>query len=174
VTTVIAAVTPAALQSVAEPTPKPTRGAVVAGLTQAAPAETPAEPVAAAPVTERAPSFPPVQAYKPTPKPKAAATPAPVIEAAAPEAKPARVMRAGWVIQVGAFDAENDAQQRLSKAQAKTGHVLDRADPFTETVMKGEKTLYRARFAGFQQKDEAEAACKQLKRNDIDCMTIKN
>ena len=61
-----------------------------------------------------------------------------------------------------------------SKAHAKIGHVLDRADPFTETVLKGEKTLYRARFAGFQQKDEAEAVCKQLKRNDIDCMTIKN
>jgi hypothetical protein len=29
--------------------------------------------------------------------------------------------------------------------------------------MKGDKTLYRARFAGFQHKDEAEAACKQLK-----------
>ena len=147
--------------------PKATKPTVVAGLTQTAPAE----PVVAAPVTNTAP-FPAVQAYKPTPKPNVAA--ASMVEASAPEAKPVHVMRAGWVIQVGAFDAENDAQQRLTKAQAKIGHVLDRADPFTEPVMKGEKTLYRARFAGFQQKDEAEAVCKQLKRNDIDCMTIKN
>jgi hypothetical protein len=36
-------------------------------------------------------------------------------------------------------------------------------------VVKGDKTLYRARFAGFQQKDEAEAVCKQLKLRDVDC-----
>jgi D-alanyl-D-alanine carboxypeptidase len=165
-TTIIAAATPAP-QPLAEPTS--TKPAVVAGLTQTAPAEATAEPVAAAAVTNAAPSFPAVQAYKPTPKPSAAAA-----EASTSETKPLRGMRAGWVIQVGAFDAEHDAQQRLTKAQAKIGHVLDRADPFTEPVLKGEKTLYRARFAGFQQKDEAEAVCKQLKRNDIDCMTIKN
>jgi D-alanyl-D-alanine carboxypeptidase len=175
-TTVIAAAVPAAPQPLAESTPKASKLQVLAGMTQAAPAETPAsaEPVAAASVIDTAPSFPAVQAFRPASKPKAAAMPSPVVEASAPEARPLHVTRAGWVIQVGAFDAELDAQQRLSKAHAKIGHVLDRADPFTEPVMKGEKTLYRARFAGFQQKDEAEAVCKQLKRNDIDCMTIKN
>jgi D-alanyl-D-alanine carboxypeptidase len=177
--TVIAAAISASPAPLAEPAPAPkaTTPSVVASMTQNTPAETPApaEPVAAAPATDTAPSYPAVQAYKPVAsKPKAAATAAPIVEASAPEAKPARITRAGWVIQVGAFDAEHDAQQRLSKAHAKIGHVLDRADPFTEQVMKGEKTLYRARFAGFQQKDEAEAVCKQLKRNDIDCMTIKN
>jgi D-alanyl-D-alanine carboxypeptidase len=173
--TVIAAAAPAAPQPIAEPTPAPTpvKPSVVASMTQnAVEIPAPAASVAAASETETAPSFPAVQAYKPVSKPKAA----PVVEAsAASEAKIAHAARAaGWVIQVGAFDAEHDAQQRLTKAQAKIGHVLDRADPFTETVLKGEKTLYRARFAGFQQKDEAEAVCKQLKRNDIDCMTIKN
>ena len=180
-TTVIASAAPAAPQPVAEPTsaPKPAKPSVVASMTQSvaespAPSPAPAAPVAAAPVSETAP-FPAVQAYKPVAKPKAAAAPAAVVEASASESKIAHAARAaGWVIQVGAFDAEHDAQQRLTKAQAKIGHVLDRADPFTETVLKGEKTLYRARFAGFQQKDEAEAVCKQLKRNDIDCMTIKN
>ena len=80
----------------------------------------------------------------------------------------------GWIIQIGAFDIEREAQRQLSTAQAKAGHVLDNADPFTEVVMKGDKMLYRARFAGFQQKDEAEAVCKQLKLSDIDCITIKN
>jgi D-alanyl-D-alanine carboxypeptidase len=179
-TTVIAAATSSAPQTPAAPMPaaRPAKPPVVASMTQnTVPAETPAPegPVAAAAVTETTPSFPAVQAYKPVAsKPKAAATPAPVVAASAPDAKPVRAMRAGWVIQVGAFDVEHDAQQRLSKAHDKIGHVLDRADPFTEPVLKGEKTLYRARFAGFQQKDEAEAVCKQLKRNDIDCMTIKN
>jgi D-alanyl-D-alanine carboxypeptidase len=57
--------------------------------------------------------------------------------------------------------------------QAKAAQMLGHADPFTEPVVKGDKTLYRARFAGLQ-KNEAEAVCRQLKRNDIDCMTVKN
>ena len=51
--------------------------------------------------------------------------------------------------------------------------MLARADSFTEPVVKGDKTLYRARFAGLKQED-AEAACRHLKRNDIACMAIKN
>jgi D-alanyl-D-alanine carboxypeptidase len=51
--------------------------------------------------------------------------------------------------------------------------MLAAADPFTERVQKGDKALYRARFAGFD-KAMAEAACKQLKRSDIECMTVKN
>jgi D-alanyl-D-alanine carboxypeptidase len=81
---------------------------------------------------------------------------------------------AGWIVQIGAFDIEREAQRQLSSAHVKAGYVLDKADPFTEAVVKGDKTFYRARFAGFQQKDEAEAVCKQLKLRDIDCITIKN
>jgi D-alanyl-D-alanine carboxypeptidase len=81
---------------------------------------------------------------------------------------------AGWIVQIGAFDIEREAQQQLSSARAKVGHTLDHAQSFTEAVSKGEKTLYRARLAGFQQKDDAEAACKQLKQNDFDCMIVKN
>jgi D-alanyl-D-alanine carboxypeptidase len=82
--------------------------------------------------------------------------------------------REGWIIQVGSFDAESDAQRRLLGARAKVGDVLEKADPFTEPVIKGEKTLYRARFAGFRDKDDAEEACRQLKLKDIDCMTVRN
>jgi cell division septation protein DedD len=135
------------------------------------------EPIPMAAVVPKAPA----SALKRTAMPSAAALPvlshAP--EAAAPEAK--RLIaaergptHAGWIVQIGAFDIERDAQQQLSSAHAKAGHVLDNADPFTEVVVKGDKTLYRARFAGFQQKDEAEAVCKQLKLRNIDCITIKN
>jgi D-alanyl-D-alanine carboxypeptidase len=40
-------------------------------------------------------------------------------------------------------------------------------------VEKGGNTFYRARFAGFD-KDKAEAACKSLKRDGVECVTIKN
>ncbi len=79
----------------------------------------------------------------------------------------------GWIIQVGAFDVEREARDRLNAVQAKVGEKLKHASPFTEAVVTGDKTFYRARFAGVQ-KDQAEAICRQLKRNDIACMTIKN
>jgi D-alanyl-D-alanine carboxypeptidase len=86
-----------------------------------------------------------------------------------PQARP----RGGWLIQIGAFDGEDEAKQHLSAAQLKAPTVLAAADPFTERVQKGDKALYRARFAGFD-KAAAEAACRQLKRSNIACMTLKN
>ena len=51
--------------------------------------------------------------------------------------------------------------------------ALAAADPFTERVQKGDKALYRARFAGFD-KDTATAACRQLKRSDFECLALKD
>jgi D-alanyl-D-alanine carboxypeptidase len=79
----------------------------------------------------------------------------------------------GWIIQVGAFDDESDAKQRLTMCQSKAKDQLRKADPFTERVAKGEKSMYRARFAGLE-KEQAEAACKYLKRSDIPCMLLKD
>jgi D-alanyl-D-alanine carboxypeptidase len=86
---------------------------------------------------------------------------------------PAASKRGGWLIQVGAFDDEADAAKRLTDARAKAKDALDRADPFTEPVAKGAKTMYRARFAGLD-KEQAEAACKSLRRGEIPCMTLRN
>jgi D-alanyl-D-alanine carboxypeptidase len=82
-------------------------------------------------------------------------------------------VRSGWMIQVGAFDDKKDAQTRLSSVRSRAKKLLRGADPFTEPVTKGEKTLYRARFAGLD-KHQAEAACRALKRSDIGCLAIKN
>jgi len=81
--------------------------------------------------------------------------------------------RGGWQIQIGAYPGEDEAKQHLSAAQSKVHDKLAAADPFTERVLKGDKALYRARFAGFD-KTTADATCKQLKRNDFDCITVKN
>ena len=89
--------------------------------------------------------------------------------AAAPVAK----ARTGWLIQVGALPDEKEARQRLEDAQSKAKALLGRADLFTERTEKGDKVLYRARFAGLE-KNQAEAACKHLKRSDIPCMLLKN
>jgi D-alanyl-D-alanine carboxypeptidase len=87
---------------------------------------------------------------------------------------PAQVRaRGGWLIQIGAYPGEDEAKQHLSAARSKVHDKLAAADPFTERVLKGDKALYRARFAGFD-KATADATCKQLKRNDFDCITVKN
>jgi D-alanyl-D-alanine carboxypeptidase len=87
--------------------------------------------------------------------------------------KPAAV-RTGWIIQVGALETEGEARQRLEAARAQARGMLGKADPFTEPVVaKGEKKLFRARFAGLD-RDEAEAVCRTLKRSDISCITVRN
>jgi D-alanyl-D-alanine carboxypeptidase len=79
----------------------------------------------------------------------------------------------GWLIQIGAFDDEAEAKQHLTAAQSKVHDALAAKDPFTERVQKGDKALYRARFAGFD-KSTAEAACRALKRSDFECMAVKD
>jgi D-alanyl-D-alanine carboxypeptidase len=87
-------------------------------------------------------------------------------------AKPAA--RTGWIIQVGALDSEDEARQRIDAARSQARGLLANADPFTEPVVaKGDKKLFRARFAGLD-RDRAEAVCRTLKRSDISCITVKN
>jgi D-alanyl-D-alanine carboxypeptidase len=82
--------------------------------------------------------------------------------------------RTGWIIQVGALDSEEEARQRIEAARSQAHGLLTKADPFTEPVVgKGDKKLFRARFAGLD-RDQAEAVCRTLKRSDISCITIKN
>ncbi|HLH94696.1 MAG TPA: serine hydrolase [Xanthobacteraceae bacterium] len=136
-------------------------------------AEAPPSPAAAAAAPSSAIAEPPAQAAishpaAPASAPAAASQPAPQTTPTA--APPAHV---GWMIQVGAFPAEDEAKQRLSSVQTRASRYLASADPFTETVTKGDAVLYRARFAGLA-KEQAEAACNYLKHNDVECMTIKN
>ena len=88
-------------------------------------------------------------------------------------AKPVAVHN-GWIVQVGALETETEALQRISAARNQAGGLLARADPFTEPVIaKGDKKLYRARFAGLD-RDQAEAVCRTLKRSEISCITLRN
>jgi D-alanyl-D-alanine carboxypeptidase len=151
----------------------------------AEPAPQPAEPQAAEIVAQPAPVEPAhtiVAMREPTPAPPvpakservpaAAVKSAPVKQAVLPPAPPPHA-HAGWIIQIGAYDGEQEARQHLSEARVKVYAALAAADPFTERVQKGDKALYRARFAGFD-KATAEAACRQLKHNDFACLALKD
>jgi D-alanyl-D-alanine carboxypeptidase len=115
----------------------------------------------------------------PAPQPVLAAAPAqPQAAAAMPAAKQAdaskpSVRPGSWIIQVGALESEAEAKSRLNEARDAAHAILGKAEPFTEAVAKGDKQLYRARFAGFVDKDKAEAVCKTLKRSDVPCFAMK-
>jgi D-alanyl-D-alanine carboxypeptidase len=61
----------------------------------------------------------------------------------------------------------------LAAVKSKASRLLGSADAFTEPVQRGETTLYRARFAGLD-REQAEAACRFLRRNEVDCLAIRN
>jgi D-alanyl-D-alanine carboxypeptidase len=90
-------------------------------------------------------------------------------------AKPMQpAVHTGWIIQVGALESEDEARQRIDLARNQSRGLLGKADPFTEPVVgKDNRKLYRARFAGLE-REQAEAACRTLKRADISCITIRN
>ena len=84
------------------------------------------------------------------------------------------VAHTGWIIQVGALESEGEALARIEAARGQAKGLLAKAEPFTEPVVaKGERKLFRARFAGLD-RDQAEAVCKTLKRSDISCITVRN
>jgi D-alanyl-D-alanine carboxypeptidase len=88
-------------------------------------------------------------------------------------AKP-EVAHTGWIIQVGALETESEARQRIEAARSQAHGLLNKADSFTEAVVaKGDKMLFRARFAGLD-RDQAEAVCRALKRSEISCITVRN
>ena len=70
--------------------------------------------------------------------------------------------------------SESEARQRIDAARSQARGLLAKADPFTEPVVgKGDKKLFRARFAGLD-RDQAEAVCRTLKRSEISCIAVRN
>ena len=94
------------------------------------------------------------------------------VEAAAPEAAPA--IASGWKIQLAATPTQSSAMKILESAKAKAAKFLADASPYTETVVKEDVTLYRARFVGFADKDAARRACAQLVKQKFSCLALSD
>jgi D-alanyl-D-alanine carboxypeptidase len=105
----------------------------------------------------------------------AAATTPSAIRQATSVAKPevARPTKPGWMIQIGAAEDPEKANQLLARARSQLAGFPSTAKAFTEKVQKGKETLYRARFAGLEE-ESAQSACKALKRSGISCFPTKN
>jgi D-alanyl-D-alanine carboxypeptidase len=78
---------------------------------------------------------------------------------------------ATWNIQIGAFPSSSAAQERLDAAKEAAAELLRGKIPFTMPVSRGNDTIFRARFSGF---DEAQAreACKRLSRKGVGCFPL--
>ena len=132
-----------------------------------------AQPVAKAKVTDRAPPLvrmvadaEPTASIRDTP-------PARDTRAAARDTDAPGNGRGDWKIQIGATDSATAASALLDRARSQSKTTLGSARPMTERVQRGNATLYRARFAGLGP-DQAEAACKTLKRSGFACFTTRD
>jgi D-alanyl-D-alanine carboxypeptidase len=99
-----------------------------------------------------------------------------VAETAPPPPQPiataAAIDTSGWKIQLAAAPSKASALAILERARAAGSNIVADASPYTEPVVKASTTLYRARFAGFAGKAEAQAACAYLTKKKFACYAI--
>ncbi len=92
-------------------------------------------------------------------------------KASAPE--PETVKTKGWFIQLAATQDEASARDILDNAKSRSGRALTQVSPITEKIVRDGTTLYRARFSGFSQSQDAQNACNSLKRNGFSCFASR-
>ncbi|RTL61929.1 MAG: D-alanyl-D-alanine carboxypeptidase [Hyphomicrobiales bacterium] len=75
-------------------------------------------------------------------------------------------------VQIGAFPSVQEAERQLAALKGKAA-MLAHAKPVTQPVQQGEKTLYRARYAGLEPA-AATQACEELKQQGLACLVFKS
>ena len=83
-------------------------------------------------------------------------------------------VRSTWEVQIAATDSQDSALSLLLKAQPGIPGKFRHITPYTQEITRGEATLYRARFTGFDALSSALSACKQLRANEYECMVVRN
>ncbi|MDX2288845.1 MAG: D-alanyl-D-alanine carboxypeptidase [Hyphomicrobiaceae bacterium] len=78
----------------------------------------------------------------------------------------------GYQIQVGAFASESEARSQLDKVAAAAAPLLAGYARETPSFARGDSTVFRARFAGFEA-NAATDACLELRRRAIDCFVTR-
>ncbi len=77
----------------------------------------------------------------------------------------------GWAVQIGAFSRQEDAQASLDSARKRLPEILSNGWSATMPVAQESRTLYRARFGGFGERD-AMRACNALAKSGIACIPV--
>ncbi|MBB4953760.1 D-alanyl-D-alanine carboxypeptidase (penicillin-binding protein 5/6) [Agrobacterium vitis] len=103
----------------------------------------------------------------------AAATEAMIAGAHPRPLKPIPLRRDGeWQIQIAAAPSAEEAMSLLQSVRDKIGGPLAERDIYTEAVTHNGSTVYRARFTGFPNKDDAQNACDRLVKSAYDCVLM--
>lgn len=103
----------------------------------------------------------------------AAATEALIAGAHPRPLKPIPLHRDGtWQIQIAAAASAEEAMSLLQMVRDKIGGPLADRDIYTEAVTRNGSTVYRARFTGFPNKDDAQNACERLVKSSYDCVLM--
>ncbi|HMN38950.1 MAG TPA: SPOR domain-containing protein [Hyphomicrobium sp.] len=74
-------------------------------------------------------------------------------------------------IQIGAYASMSDAQRALGAVQSRAGAVVANCASVTQPIDKGGRTIYRARFRGFDANSAADA-CAALRKQAFDCFVM--
>lgn len=79
---------------------------------------------------------------------------------------------AGPHVQIGAYLSEREAMRRLDQIKTRSNGLLAGRLPITQVVERGNRQLFRARFAGFDLAS-ARSTCRELKARGIDCLVAR-
>jgi hypothetical protein len=108
------------------------------------------------------------RALGPASQPPKVAAPAPVAATAPPAAKPAS---GGYVLQIGAYKSQADAEAAWKTYKAKHAALLSGYSDDVQQADLGEKgTWYRLRVGGLSDKEVATALCDRLKADGGACI----
>lgn len=93
----------------------------------------------------------------------------------APIAEPVAAPAPGstWIVQIGAAPTEAGASTLLAGA-ASNLPALGSMKSYVERFEKSGQVFYRARFAGFNGRDDATAMCNQLKKAKMSCLAMQS
>jgi D-alanyl-D-alanine carboxypeptidase len=75
-------------------------------------------------------------------------------------------------IQIGAYSSAAEAELALAATRNRATDLLAGATPATAPIQRGNRQLYRARFAGFSASVAANT-CLELRRRQIDCLVLQ-
>ncbi len=78
-----------------------------------------------------------------------------------------------WVVQIGAPPSAEAAQGLLDSATRSISALSD-FRPYVERFEKTGQTFFRARFAGFAEREQAVSMCEQIKRNNLSCLAVQS
>jgi outer membrane biosynthesis protein TonB len=159
----------------AKPAPSPVKVADATPAPKPAPvAKTPApEPKVASPAAAQ-PSAPLAPATAPPKALAANAAPVPAPAAQTVAQAPAPAAPGAYVLQIGAYKSQGEADAAWNAYKAKHAALLAGYSPNVVQADLGDKgTWYRLRIAGFSSKDVASALCDRLKADGGGCFLGK-